>query len=418
GTASCYAAAVTVTDATGDFIAPFVPDATFSVVPATTTLASNASAATFHSVTLSGLVNLNGAAGSATGVTVNASLSKAGGAGACSTTVKADQSWTCDAPVSCAAPATSPCIVDGTYAATAALTEATGAKPVAGAGNAIVDTQPIFAALATTNTQRPTFRGSINGALNPNRVLVCNAAATACAADGTGVNRPLCGNTGDVVSVAPGTGTWSCAPGPGVGAAIPPAAYSIVAYERDVRNNLSAPTSAQGLLVNQTRASLDTFPANLVFNLATSTLVGGGTCAPAEQIKATFSAPLASATCTTTCAGTGTNGSWSCAVPIPVVDRTPGIQIAVSQTAADSTATIPVTKGGFIVDTVAPAAPAISASANAGATRERSPLLQISTSETAGSVDVSVLDASGQTAARCALATVPATPAFTCTPTP
>jgi hypothetical protein len=417
--ASCYVATVSAADRTGDLAALNTARA-FAVVPSTTNVAAVPSP-TFHSVRLTGTVNTNVPGVVAAGTAIKVSAAKAGAAGACpATTVQAGETWTCDAPLDCASPATSPCLIDGTYTATAALTEATGATPVAGIGSATVDTQPIFSALATTNIQKPTFRGNLKGTTNPSRILVCDGAATACAADGAGVNRPLCGNTGDAVSFPAGAGTWTCVPGPAVAAAIPAGAYSIVAYERDVRNNLSAATPVQPLLVNLTRASLDDFPANLLFNVATNTLVGGGTCAPAETIKASFSgsALLASATCSIACAGTGTNGSWSCVVPIPVVDRTAGVSIVVSQTAADGTTTAPVTRAGFVVDTLAPRAPTISAPANGAATRERSPALQISTAETGGSLAVSVLDGTGQVVAGCPSVAVPATAAISCIPSP
>jgi hypothetical protein len=424
GTGACYTATAAAGDAAGDN--PFVAGSTsqsFGMVAATTTVVASASG-TFHAISLSGTANANGGAvdfAKARGVNVTAAMPP-GVTGACTpgtNLLDSNGNWSCDALLTCQSP---PCIVDGPFTVTASLFKAINAGGSPNASGPVVttsftvDTRPILSGPATTNSQKPVFRGNLNVGAKPPKVLICDAASTACAADSTAVlDRPLCGNGVDAITFT--ATSWTCQPS----ANIPVGVHTVVAYEVDGSRGLSAATPAQLLLVNTLRPTLNNFPASKLFNIATSTLIGGNTCAPGETVNAVFngSTALGSAGCSGPCNGTGTNGSWSCVAAIPPIDRITGISIVVSQTAADNLvlqALLPT--AGFIVDTLAPRAPTIAAPTNGAATRQTSPALQITAAEAGGTLAVSVLDGAGTEVAKCPSQAVSTSLAVTCSPTP
>jgi hypothetical protein len=293
-----------------------------------------------HIIAVAGTAS-DGIGGDASTSTINVSITGAG-PGSCAPTVAVGGGWSCSIPV----------IADGNYFVSASIAEATTNNVTVGPNPFSVDTHPSMNAL-------PAFTNNVSPALAGGRI-------------GDGPTIRVCPSPGPCTTVqricddpAPSAGSWSCAHTFGAGS------YTLVAYELDAANNLSAPSSpARSMTVNTTRPTLDSFPAGKIFNVANNPgTVGGTTCATGQTVTATL-LTVTGATCSATC----TAGQWSCAIPVSASTQLIGLSMRVAESGSDGVAlAMNPDLGGFQVQTKVPNAPVVTINSLIGGTSPNPP---------------------------------------------
>ncbi|WP_158617679.1 Ig-like domain-containing protein [Corallococcus sp. CA049B] len=259
----------------------------------------------------------------------------------CTATVNASGNWSCTPSVP---------LPDGARTVTAQAADSSGnLSPTTSVGFTVDTTAPVAPVISTPaqnaqlNTATPTFTGT------------AEAGSTVTVREGTTV---LCTTTANAV-----TGAWSCASGVTLGSG----PHTVTATARDAVGNTGPASAGRTFVVDVTAP-----PAPVIVSPASGAAVGSTTPTFSGFAEAGSTVTVVVGGVTVCTATANASGAWSC---VSATTLPQGAQTATA-TATDAAGnTGPASTTSFSVDTVAPAAPVVTAPTANQAVTTKTPVL-------------------------------------------
>jgi hypothetical protein len=322
-----HTALVTATDPAGNTSPPatrtFNVDSTAPAAPTLSAPAANASISN-TTPTLAGTAEPNSV------VTV-----KDGPTTVCTTTADGAGNWSC----------TSSTLSAGPHSLTATATDPAGNTGPASAPRALtVDTTAPLAPTLTAPAAGATLGSStvpVTGVAEPNSTVTVR--------DGAG-GPVVCTTTAD------GSGNFSCTT-----TALSNGPHTLAVDARDAAGN-TGPATPRSIAVSNTGPAITAPAANAVVSTTTPLFTGVGVPTSTVVVK-----EGATTLCTTLSDG---SGNWACAATAPLAQGAHSVTASVTDSGNNTQVSPPV---AFTVDTVAPAAPTVTAPTNNGSTNDSTP---------------------------------------------